>query len=67
MNSATVMSLSDIFIFCNSVGIVCPFQDPCYGVKKSHGRILANWLDYGKHEHDFLVFTAVFLPLVCTI
>ena len=56
MNSATVMSLSDIFKFCNSVGIVRPFQEPCYGVKKSHGCILAKRRDYGKHEPDFLDF-----------
>ena len=50
MNSATVMSLSDIFMFCNFVGIVCPFQEPCYGVKKSHGHVLSNRRDYDKRE-----------------
>jgi len=62
MNSATVMSLSDIFMFCNSVGIVLPFQEPCYGVKKPHGRILAKRRDYGKHEHNFLDFLP---PISC--
>ena len=63
MNSATVMSLSDIFMFCNSVGIVLPFQEPCYGVKKSHGRILAKRRDYGKPNIIFLIFRRRYLPL----
>ena len=55
MNSATVMSLSDIFMFCSSVGITISFQDPYYGIKKFHRRYFIKLKLGGQASKDFIL------------